>query len=750
MWKSIIRAKNGVCVAVLAGAILAARAALGAEPASGEEQVFQPIGVGGGGAILAPSVSPYDPNFMLISTDMGGCYRSSDGGKTWAMMHFTQLSGAAGATLSLRALILKDEIYWQGTPIWQSPILKVSRDKGKTWTAPAEKYPWQPKAIRRLAAIESPSLVLLTGNENGFWRSLDKGKTWEALTPEGTDGKNCTAIVALDDRVLATLGSKLVESRDQGKTWKDLPIEVAKGKALLSAAGGQDKGKATVLYVIADGVGTLQSTDDGKTWAVAQPWNQQTDVQMAVNQTQIAFTAQSDGAGREAFATYDAGKTWKSVFPPQEPQSKLDWTQIEMKWDYRIMNAGLCVSRTDPKLIMVSSIGDAYVSRDAGKSWVPLTTADASLPAQAGNPYKRWKTNGLQVTGCYSFHVDPNDPKRHFAGHSDIGLLRSIDGGESWSTLSYRGSPWVNSYYQLAFDPFVKNRIYAAASNTHDIPDWRLIDDLPKQTGGVIVSDDGGDTWKKLWALEPEKVITSICVDAKASKGKDGVVLYAAAYDDGVYKSTDSGKTWTRKSKGLGREGNLRVHRVQVHPESGNVYAVTIGRKHGMEFRVPGGLWKSTDGGDTWTDLTAELKLMWPAGYFSIHPKDEKIILLSASGGPGCMEQGGVWKTPDGGKTWKHTLTAATAGKYSPPAEAIQSWDVRFNTADPSLVYFGTVFQGLWYSRDGGDSWNPFTEFPYGSAHSAQTDPLDPKKIIVSTFGGGLWRGPCLPPKEMK
>jgi hypothetical protein len=192
--------------------------------------------------------------------------------------------------------------------------------------------------------------------------------------------------------------------------------------------------------------------------------------------------------------------------------------------------------------------------------------------------------------------VDPNDPKRLFAGHSDIGLLRSVDGGESWSSLSYRGSPWCNSYYQLAFDPFVKNRIYAAASNTHDIPDWRLIDDLPRQTGGVIVSENGGDTWKKLWALEPEKVITGLCVDTKTSKDKDSVVFYAAAYDDGVYKSTDSGKTWTRKSKGLGREGNFRVHRVQVHPECGNVYAVIVGRKHGMEFRVPGGLWKSTNG----------------------------------------------------------------------------------------------------------------------------------------------------------
>ena len=144
---------NLLCVALLTATALAQTPP---PMPSSDAQVFQPIGVGGGGAILAPSVSPYDPNFMMISTDMGGCYRSHDGGKSWTMMHFTQLSGAAGASMSLRALFLKDEIYWHGTPIWQSPVLKVSRDKGKTWTAPAEKYPWQPAAIRRLAAIESP------------------------------------------------------------------------------------------------------------------------------------------------------------------------------------------------------------------------------------------------------------------------------------------------------------------------------------------------------------------------------------------------------------------------------------------------------------------------------------------------------------------------------------------------------------------------------------------------------------------
>ncbi len=147
-----------MCIAVLL-VIVAAGAALGDGAASSDKEVFQPIGVGGGGAIMAPSVSPYDSNFMLISTDMGGCYRSMDGGRNWAMTHFTQLAGAAGANLSLRAVFLKDEVYWQGTPVWQRPVLKVSKDKGKTWTACADKYPWGSDGIRHLAAVTGPRRV---------------------------------------------------------------------------------------------------------------------------------------------------------------------------------------------------------------------------------------------------------------------------------------------------------------------------------------------------------------------------------------------------------------------------------------------------------------------------------------------------------------------------------------------------------------------------------------------------------------
>jgi len=68
-----------------------------------------------------------------------------------------------------------------------------------------------------------------------------------------------------------------------------------------------------------------------------------------------------------------------------------------------------------------------------------------------------------------------------------------------------------------------------------------------------------------------------------------------------------------------------------------------------VRSRSQGGLWKSTDGGDSWKDITADQKLAWPTD-FALNPEDENTIYLTAATIPGSA-QGGGYKTTDGGKT---------------------------------------------------------------------------------------------------
>ena len=64
---------------------------------------------------------------------------------------------------------------------------------------------------------------------------------------------------------------------------------------------------------------------------------------------------------------------------------------------------------------------------------------------------------------------------------------------------------------------------------------------------------------------------------------------------------------------------------------------------------------------------------------------------------------------------------------------------------DPKLVYAGTTLHGLLYSRDRGESWQAYAAFPFAAVTGVTFDPADRTRMIVTTFGGGVWSGPVLP-----
>ena len=91
-------------------------------------------------------------------------------------------------------------------------------------------------------------------------------------------------------------------------------------------------------------------------------------------------------------------------------------------------------------------------------------------------------------------------------------------------------------------------------SNRHDIPHWTHVDaNKPQHKGGVCVSDDYGARWKVLNNTLPELPCTGIVVDPKSKPDK--LTMYATFFEGGVYKTTDGGKTWEKKVRGLGQQG---------------------------------------------------------------------------------------------------------------------------------------------------------------------------------------------------
>ena len=301
--------------------------------------------------------------------------------------------------------------------------------------------------------------------------------------------------------------------------------------------------------------------------------------------------------------------------------------------------------------------------------------------------------------------------------------------------------------------------------------------------GGVWKSADGGSTWQPL----SDKDFKTGSVGAIAVAESDPNVVYVGMGEsairgnvsngDGVYKSTDGGKTWTN----VGLVNTYQISRVRVHPRDPNlVYVAAQG--HVWASNSERGIYRSKDGGKTWekvlfvTDKTGASDLcMDPtnprilyAGFWQVFRKPWTL----SSGGP----EGGVYKSVDGGDTWKKLAgglpegIVGNVGVAVSPARPDRVWAIveaekggvfrsedggqkwtRVNSenklrqrawyytkiyADPKnadSLYVLNV--GFFRSNDGGKSFSPI-RVPHGDNHDLWIDPDDPERMIESNDGG--------------
>ncbi|MBN1809981.1 MAG: hypothetical protein JW909_13010 [Planctomycetes bacterium] len=669
------------------------------------EYVYENIGMGGGGGIFTPAISPVDPKFMLCSSDMSGCYRTYDGGQSWRMTSFHDISGAIGCRPYFHPTNVN-------VVVWKD---RITTDKAQSWKPMARgAAPWQ-GGLTHVACFGENPLVLFAGNGSGVWASYDGGASWK----QAASGP-CGGIAVLDDgTVFAAAGPALYRWRVGAGDPAPVTMQGVSGDVAALAAGGTNQ--AHTVHVVAGG-SVYTSSDSCATWRNTRSGGI-ADVVMAPSRREAAYCCDR----MNIYVTSDAGASWKSCFDLASNVEQ-SWVQTELRWSYYVVKNGLGVCPSDPSIAIMSTQGDIYATADSGKSWKQLM--NRRVGSAPGGPGGRYQPIGLEVTTCWDYLFDPHNPNRHYIAYTDIGFAYSTDKGKTWS-YGGRGSPWANTFYGVVFDPHVPGKMYAACSSKHDIPHWTHCN-ADYKPGGVCVSDDWGVTWKPVSAGLPRLPACGIAVDPGSKPG--AVTLYATMYGDGVYKSTDGGQSWVKKP-GVGRPGNYHVYQVRIHEKSGAVYVNVGANRKDRVFSPHGGLWKSSDGGDTWTEITASVKLVWPNG-FAVHPDNPNIIYLVAGTTP-AEKQGGVYKTLDGGQSWKHIFTDGDMPGYC------HGMFVELHPDDPDVVYFGGT-RGLYASPDAGAHWRLLDEIPFAICHRTRIDPNDKKTMYVTTFGGGVWRGPVL------
>ncbi len=321
------------------------------------------------------------------------------------------------------------------------------------------------------------------------------------------------------------------------------------------------------------------------------------------------------GASGGLYKTTNAGETWDNISDDDFEVSTIGAIAVAPS-DANVVYVG-----TGQKTIRNNvSIGKGmYRSTDAGRSWKHIGLRDAG---QIGR-----------------IRVHPDDPDLVYVavignpfGRSETrGVFRSRDGGDNWEKILYLDNDTGSS--ELELDESNPRNLYATAWTVERKP-WTIISGGDED--GIYKSTDGGDTWKRLAGGLPESTMGKIGLTLSQSNPDK---LYALVEADpevaGLYISEDAGETWRLQETNRGRnlyERSWYYTHIFVDPQNENlVYALAVG------------LFKSTDGGRTWERRSA------PHGDYHdlwIKPNDSDILAISDDGGVQVtLDQMETWTT---------------------------------------------------------------------------------------------------------
>ena len=275
--------------------------------------------------------------------------------------------------------------------------------------------------------------------------------------------------------------------------------------------------------------------------------------------------------------------------------------------------------------------------------------------------------------------------------------------------------------------------------------------------GGVWKSDDYGRTWNPIFDGQPTQSIGAIAVAPSDPNiiyvgSGEGLARPDLSVGDGVYKSTDAGKTWAH----LGLRNSQGIPALAVDPRNPNrVFAAALGHPYGASEER--GIYLSTDGGQDWQKVLSKDSNVGGSDV-QIDPSNPEIVYASLwevwlgpweDGNQYSGTGGGVFKSTDGGKTWRALSNGIPKG--------IIQVDVAIAASQPSRLYASVATNepsvGIYRSDDAGENWTRITTDPRpalriggGDLPVLRVDPKNPDVVysasivtMRSTDGGKTW-----------
>ena len=508
-------------------------------------------------------------------------------------------------------------------------------------------------------------------------------------------------------------------------------------RAVLTAAAGFERGAAQFN-------------------ALAQSTSSPNVVYAAVGGEELGIMG---GTGNSTiYRSSDSGSSWEEV-----------WQGSELGAVY-----SLTVAAGDPNVVLAGGNAGIFRSTDSGRSWVTAWTAQQSLLAR---------------DNIYSMASTPLDPDLFFAGHTGNGVLRSDDGGVSWVQSSQGITN--TKIHEVVIAPSNPQIVYAGSH------------------GGVFRSDDGGLTWQPrndgleflnvatmdVHPSNPDIVYASTGVQLNTNHTLHFVSGFQSG--DGLYKTTNGGRSWTRTDEGLEEYGIVTLmgdpnlpfrfwlggaaaRGAFMSPDGGDtfIFAPSLASHYSMiivsgrrppyplyqtSTQIFGELMKSEDLGRTWTlqksqflrgisQETRDTGLYVESGLTHIHlpglaidPNDDNRLYVGNvhdAYQPVDFNLTGahIFRSTDGGATW----TESSEG--FPIATQTSIGFILVDPTDSNVVYVATTVHesttaiGVYRSDDAGGTWSPATTglSSLDIRHLA-ADPVNSGTVYAAT-GSGVYK----------
>lgn len=361
-----------------------------------------------------------------------------------------------------------------------------------------------------------------------------------------------------------------------------------------------------------------------------------------------------------------------------------------------------------------------------------------------------------------------------WVGAASGGVWKSTDGGTTYRP-KFDKQP-VQSIGAIALNPNDQNDIWVGTGEAWTRNSVSIGD-------GVYRSTDGGESWKHVGLPQSERIV-KLSVDPRNGETALACVtgkLWSDSAERGVYRTTDGGKTWSQVLKG----GNLSTGCGGMSVDAKNpdvVYASLWDfRRKGWTFRSGGegpdapsgsGLYRSADGGRTWKEVTGGGLPAKPYGRIAVAvaPSDSKVVYAFVEG-----VKSALYRSADGGGTWERrddsqmmvwrpfyfanlivdpnnadrlfktnlSLIQSTDGgkTFSGTGNAHADFhDVWIDPNDPKNVIAGDD-GGIWYSKDGAESWWKGNNLPISQFYHVSIDDQDPYQVYGGLQDNSSWVG---------